>query len=105
MRRAELWWADLPPPEGHRPVLLLSRDAAYLTRDLIIITPVTTRVRRIPTEVALGPEEGLRRASVANLDTIQMIAKWRLQERIATLSPQKLQALDAALRFALGLEE
>ncbi len=85
-------------------MLLLSRDGAYLTRDLIIITPITTRVRGIPTEVTLGPEDGLRRASVANLDTIQMIAKWRLQERIAMLSPAKLQAVEAAVRFALGLE-
>ncbi|MSQ40314.1 MAG: type II toxin-antitoxin system PemK/MazF family toxin [Dehalococcoidia bacterium] len=104
MRRGELWWADLPPPDGRRPVLLLSRDAAYAIRDLIVITPITTRVRGIPAEVALGPEEGLRRASAANLDTIQMIAKWRLQERIGVLSPAKLQAVEEAIHFALGLE-
>ena len=32
MKRGEIWWADLPPPVGRRPVLLLSRDRAYVVR-------------------------------------------------------------------------
>ncbi|MCH8087678.1 MAG: type II toxin-antitoxin system PemK/MazF family toxin, partial [Chloroflexi bacterium] len=40
MRRGEVWWADLPPPSGRRPVVLLSRDAAYTVRNLVLVTPV-----------------------------------------------------------------
>ena len=29
MMRGEVWWANLPPPIGRRPVLLLSRNRAY----------------------------------------------------------------------------
>src|SRR5262249_20021588 len=64
MRRGELWWADLPAPAGRRPVVLLSRDEAYLVRRLVTVAPITTRVRRIPTEVALGPDAGLPKAGV-----------------------------------------
>ena len=105
MRRGEIWWANLPRPIGRRPVLLLSRDSAYDTRGLVVVSPVTTRVRGLYTEVPLGLKDGLRRASVANLDVIMTVAKSRLQERISGLSPDKLAAMDAAIHFALGLEE
>jgi mRNA interferase MazF len=29
MKRGEVWWATLPEPVGRRPVVLLSRNAAY----------------------------------------------------------------------------
>ena len=104
MRRGEVWWADLPPPSGRRPVVLLSRDEAYVVRNLILVTPVTTIVRDIPTEVSLGPEDGLPRASVANLDVIITIPKNSLRQRITGLRVDKVRAIDEAIRFAMGLE-
>ena len=104
MRRGEVWWAELPAPAGRRPVVLLSRDEAYLIRDLATVAPVTTRIRNIPTEVLLGSAEGLPRSCVANLDTITTIPKKALRERLCLLRPEKIEAVDAALRFALGLD-
>jgi metal-responsive CopG/Arc/MetJ family transcriptional regulator len=43
---------------------------AALVREYVAVAPVTTLVRRIPTEVPLGPAEGLPKACVANLDTL-----------------------------------
>ncbi len=103
MRRGEVWWADLPPPAGRRPVVLLSRNEAYAVRQLVIVAPITTRVRRIPTEVPLGPEESLPKACVVNLDTITTIPKHTLTEPIGPLPPGKLAAVERALRFALDL--
>ena len=103
MRRGELWWADLPPPAGRRPVVLLSRNEAYAVRQLVTVAPVTTRVRRVPTEVALGKAEGLPRRCVANLDTITTIPKAVLSHHIITLEPGKVVAVDRALKFALSL--
>jgi mRNA interferase MazF len=90
---------------GRRPVVLLSRNEAYAVRALVIVAPVTIRIRHIPTEVPLGPEDGLPRACVVNLDTIITIAKASLQTRRASLSSEKLRAVHTAIRFALGLEE
>ena len=103
MRRGEVWWADLPAPAGRRPVVLLSRNEAYTVRELVAVAPVTTRVRRIPTEVPLGPEDGLPKSCVINLDTITTIPKTTLRKVIAPLPPAKLAAVDRALRFALDL--
>jgi len=104
VRRGEIWWAELAPPAGRRPVLLLSRNEAYLVRELITVAPVTTRMRHIPVEVPLGPEDGLPRSCVANLDVITTIAKRSLKEKLVALSPEKLKAVETAIHFALGLE-
>src|SRR5438034_10021979 len=102
MRRGEIWWAGLRVPAGRRPVVLLSRNEAYAVRELVTVAPITTRVRRIPTEVPLGPADGLPKACVVNLDTITIIPRRALTEPIAPLSPEKLTAVERALLFALG---
>jgi mRNA interferase MazF len=70
----------------------------------VIVAPVATRVRHIPSEVPLGPEDGLARPCVANLDTVATIAKSSLVTRIAALRPERVAQIEAALRFALGLD-
>ena len=104
MKRGEIWWAELDPPAGRRPVLLLSRDEAYSVRELVTIAPVTTRIRRIPSEVALSLEDGLPKPCVVNLDTITTIARARLRDRLTTLSAEKQRAIEVAIHFALGIE-
>ncbi len=103
MRRGEVWWAELPAPSGRRPVLLLSRDEAYAIRSQITVAPVSTRIRNIPAEVLLGPQDGMPRASAVNLDSIATIAKASLRDQIASLSLQNMRAVDEAIHFALGL--
>lgn len=104
MRRAEVWWAELPGLAGRRPVVLLSRDEAYLVRELITVAPVTTRIRDIPVEVPLGKREKLSKPCVANLDSITTVPKRCLVKRVSSLGQEKRQQLDQALRFALGLD-
>src|SRR4030043_2231505 len=101
MRKGEIWWAEMEPPAGGRPVVLLSRDEAYSVRSLIIVAPVTTRIRRIASEVPLGTNDGMPQDCVANLDTITTIPKDCLQSRITTLGAKKLREIAASIRFAL----
>ena len=103
MRRGEVWWANLPPPAGTRPVLLLSRDAAYAVRSLVTVAPITTKVRDIPSEVPLGPEDGLPRRCVVNVDSITTVPKDSLTSRLAVLRITKLVAVNTAIKYALGL--
>lgn len=104
MKRGEIWWAELASPAGRRPVLLLSRNEAYAVRELVMVAPLTTRVRGIPSEVSLGDEDGVPRACVVNLDTITTIAKASLRERLTPLNAGKLNAVEQALHFSLGME-
>ena len=103
MRRGEVWWADLEPPAGRRPVVLLSRNESYVIRSLVTVAPVTTHIRRIPSEVRLGPDDGLPRPCVANLDAITTVPKDCLRSRLTVLSPHKVREIESALHFALGL--
>ncbi len=104
MKRGEAWWAKLPRPIGRRPVVLLSRDEAYTVRNAVTVAEVTTTIRHIPVEVALGKEDDLAKNCVVNLDTIITIRKDLLKERIGSLSPEKMAAIEAAIKFALSLE-
>lgn len=104
MKRGEVWWASLPAPAGRRPVLLLSRNEAYLVRSLVTVAPISTRIRNIPVEVVLDPEDGLLKRCAANLDSLVTIPKASLQQRITSLSEEKISAAGDAIRFALDLE-
>ena len=103
MKRGDVWWAKLPAPIGRRPVVLLSRNSAYAVRDSVTVAPVTRTVYGIPVEVPLGPEEGLPKACVVNLDSVLTIPKRTLERPIGSLPPHKMVELDQSLKFALGL--
>jgi mRNA interferase MazF len=105
MRRGEVWWAELPEPVGRRPVVLLTRDGAYGYRTMAAVAPVTTTIRGIPAEVELGAVDGLPRRCVVNLDNLQTIDQRRLRGRITSLASERLQAIDDAIHFALGLRD
>jgi mRNA interferase MazF len=103
MRRGEVWWAELAKPIGKRPVLLLSRDAAYSVRTSVTVAIITRTIRDIPVEVPLSPDEGLPAKCVVNLDEIITIPKSRLAERITMLTSVKMAEVNQAISFALDL--
>jgi mRNA interferase MazF len=103
LRRGDLYWARLREPGGRRPVVVVSRTAAARVRPVVTIAPVTRTIRRIGSELPLGPDEGLRVRSVANCDNLETVSKRRLTKRIGSLDSHKLVALDDALRYALGI--
>lgn len=103
MRRAEVWWADLPQPYGRRPVVVLTRDPIAGTIGSVIVCIVTRTIRGLPTEVRLGRAEGLPAPCVANLDNILTVPRSRMVEHAGALPAEKLEPLNSALRHALGL--
>ena len=103
MDRGEVWWADLSPPVGRRPVLLLARSRAYAVRTNITVAPVTTRIRHLDTEVSLGSNEGMPRDGVVSLEDITTIPLSILESKITTLTNAKLEEVEIAIHVALGL--
>ena len=101
MRRGEIWWGQV---DKRRPVLLVSRNEAYSVRALVIVAPLSTTIRGFSVEVKVGRKEGLPRSGVVNCDWLVTIPKEDLLERAGQLSATKLQQVDDALRFALGLD-
>jgi mRNA interferase MazF len=105
MRQYEIRWAAMPPPIGRRPVMLLSRDAAFSYLNKVIVAEVTTTVRNIPQEVALDDIDGLPQPSVVNFDNLHVIAKARVGARIGSLDASRVQEAKRALGYALDWPE
>jgi mRNA interferase MazF len=103
MRRGEIWWAELPPPIGLRPVLLLSRNEAYTVRNAVTVAEVTSTIRGIPVEVELNQEDGMPKRCIVNLDTLVTIRKEVLRERVTTLDEEKMARVNSAIKFALSI--
>jgi mRNA interferase MazF len=105
MRQYDIRWASLPAPIGRRPVLLLTRTAAYAYLNKVLVAEVTSTVRSIPQEVRLGRSDGLTRPSVVNLDNIHVVPKATLGDRLGTLSPDRVREVKRALGYALDWPE
>lgn len=102
--RGELYWADLGPPAGRRPVCVLTRDAAIPVLHSVTWAPIGRTVRGIRSKVAVGPDEGLSDPSAincANLITIPQAALDR--PSVGLLDEVKRAALDRAVRYALDI--
>jgi mRNA interferase MazF len=98
--RGDVWLADVPG-DKRRPVVVLTRTSVLPRLTMILVAPVTTRVRQIPTEVPLGPDQGLARQCVANFDNILPLPKEKLIHHVGRLGTPELQRACAAVRFAI----
>jgi mRNA interferase MazF len=102
--RNEIYWADLGPPAGRRPVCVLTRSAAIDALSAVTCAPITRTIRGIRSEVGVGPGQGLPEDGVITCDNIITVPKARLdRDPIGTLGVKKLAELDRALRFALDI--
>ncbi len=101
MNRGDVCWAELPDA-GRRPVLVLTRSAAIPVLNKIFVVPLSTKIRGIPTEVALGPDDGLPKDCVASLDNLRRVYRSQLGELLTSLSGPKMHEVCGALAIATG---
>jgi mRNA interferase MazF len=96
--QTELWMMETPN-QKRRPVLIVSRDEVIPVLNNVVVAPVTTTIRHIPTCIPVGPDEGLDRDSVASFDNLSAVPKSVLTVRLGTLGVggrrQICEALDA----------
>jgi mRNA interferase MazF len=83
--QAELWLMETPN-QKRRPVLVVSRDEVILVVNNIIVAPVTTTIRDIPTCIPVGADEGIGHDSVATFDNLAAVPKSVLTTRLGQLS-------------------
>ncbi|MGH3980893.1 MAG: type II toxin-antitoxin system PemK/MazF family toxin [Pseudonocardiaceae bacterium] len=86
-----------------RPVLILTRELVrpHLTR--VTVAPITSTIRRLSTEVPVGPANGLDQASVVNCDNIVTVLISTLGRHIGYLLPAQEAELAEAIRAAFDL--
>lgn len=101
MRRGEIRWAE-HPEWPRRPALVFTRDQAIDHLNEIFVVLATTNIRGLPTEVELGPDDGMPRACVLNTDHTATISKGLLGDLITTLGSERLDQVCRALDHATG---
>ena len=110
IRRGEIYYADLSPVVGSeqggvRPVLILQNDIGNKYSPTVIVSAKTSQLgkAKLPTHIELSAERyNLPKNSVALLEQIRTLDKRRLQEKVTTLSPEKMREVNKALLISLG---
>jgi mRNA interferase MazF len=98
LRRGDVWLARL---DKIRPLVLLTRDPLASILNAVIAAPITSTVRSLSTEVAVGPRDGVPVRSVANLDNVQLVPRSRLVRKVGRVRPATMQAICAAMAIAV----
>jgi mRNA interferase MazF len=105
VNRGDVCWYTFKAPDKKRPVLILTRDSAIGVLNSLTVAPITSTIRRIPTEIVLTEDDGLPSTCAANFDNIQTVPKSNIGDCIARLTMRKMKEAGAAVSFALGFED
>ncbi len=97
-----IWLARL---DKTRPVLLLTREEVRAVRQLVTVAPITSTVRGLSSEVAVGSGNGLDHESVVNLDLVTTIPRDLLIRPIGALREGQERELARAFHDAFDLED
>jgi len=108
--RGEVYYVDLGQPVGHEPAF--RRPAVVVSVDilnngpggLVVVVPITTADYGLRSHVELDPaDSGLDRISYARCDQLRVVSVDRLSARQGLICPERMHAIDQALRFILDL--
>jgi len=107
MKRGELYRVYKPggDPKLYRTFVVVSRQVLIDSKfSTLICAPVFSAGQGLSTQVAVGPDEGLKHSSWIMCDSLVSLRKSDLTNFVGTLSRHKMAELDSALLAALELE-
>lgn len=105
-RRGDVWLVDFGVPVGHeqgyrRPAVVVSSDVLNSgPAGVVVVVPVTTARRGLPSHVEIDPgESGLEEISYAKCEDVKSISIERLVNRFGAVSPEVLDDIRRVLRY------
>lgn len=108
--RGEVWMIDLDPVRGHeqagkRPALVVWADEMNAgSSDLVVVVPITSKGKGIPTQLSVTPPEGgLTAASFVIAEQIRCVSKNRLSRRLGHIKSETMNSVERVTRSALDL--
>jgi mRNA interferase MazF len=106
LKRGEVWWVTFGSSVGGeirktRPAVVVSNNAANEVLNRVVVVPLTSRTSKVYPSEVLVQVEGREVKAVAN--QIATAAKERLQNRMGSLSPADLRAVEDAILLHLGI--
>ncbi len=110
MKQAEIWYADLNPirgseQAGHRPVLIISGNMLNSYLEIVIVCPLTTKIKNYKGNLVIAPsvQNGLASKSEILTFHIRSISKARLIKKVGSITEDELvqikNGLDDILRY------
>ena len=109
MKRGELYRVRHPSsrdPKRFRVFAVVSRQVLIDSRfSTVMCVPVYTAYDGLATQVPVGVPEGLAHESSLHCDEVVSLPKVGLTDYVGTLSPEKVAALNRALRIAFDLPD
>jgi mRNA interferase MazF len=110
MRQGELWYANLNPTKGseqsgRRPVLIISGDTLNETLSIVIVVPISSKIKGYPTCITLHPNRtnGLKNISEAIPFQVRTVSNDRLTKRIGHASIEEVKNVIRGLVLTLTL--
>lgn len=110
-KRLDIYYARLEEKvgsvqHGHRPVVIIQNDVGNHYATSLIVAPMTSQIKKVlPTHVIVGPDVGIREASLILCEQITTISTLQLDEKIGRIRNKKvIRELNEALAVAIGLD-
>jgi len=106
VKRGELYRVYKPggDPKQYRTFVIVSRQVLIESKfSTVICAPVFTSGEGLSTQIAAGPEEGLKHPSWIMCDNLVSLRKADLTQFVGSLAKPKLVELDRALKIALDI--
>ena len=109
MIQREIWYADLNPVKGSeqqglRPVLIISGNVVNKYLKVVIVCPLTTKIKNFKGNVVLQPnaENGLNETSEVLTFHVRSVSKERLVKKIGRINEAELNELKDGLNDILN---
>ena len=106
MKRGDLYRVFKPrdDPKSYRIFAVVSRQALVDSRfSTVICAPIFTNGQGLNSQLAVGPDEGLKHQSWIMCDNLVSLRKSDLTQFVGSLPSTKIRQLNAALKIALDL--
>jgi mRNA-degrading endonuclease toxin of MazEF toxin-antitoxin module len=103
IKAGEVWFAELGMVEKSRPVLVLAVPGSEYARALVVVAPLTSRIRGMRGEVPLGKPRWLPKVSAVNVQGLASVDQSKLVRRMGELSGEQMVVVKKALREMLEL--
>ncbi len=94
--QGDVWLMETPNGK-RRPALVITRNEATAVLNNVVVAPVTSTIRSIPTTIAVGPAEGIDHDSVASFDSLAAVPRSILTIKLGQLGPTRLHEICSAL--------
>jgi mRNA interferase MazF len=105
-KRGDIFWVNLDPTVGGetkktRPALVLSNDVGNEVSDIVIIAPITSKIKQIyPFEVKV---EVQKKPGKIMINQCRAIDKSRLLDKIEAVDHEIMHAVEGAIKIVFAL--